>query len=123
LAVLNKQLIEDEHHDNPMTIVELEERMRGFLTGPYRAYYCIVDGSVAGYALVKTDVRPIYLRQFFICRDARRKGHGKAFFHALLERLDERIVDIEVLEWNEPAIRFWTSLGFSTRSRSMRYGE
>ncbi len=42
LAVLNKQLIEDEHHDNPMTVAELEDRMRGFLSGSYLAYFYYV---------------------------------------------------------------------------------
>ena len=38
LAELNSQLIRDEGHRNPMTIAQLEERMRGWLTsGEYRA--------------------------------------------------------------------------------------
>lgn len=32
LALLNKQLIEDEKSQNPMSLPESEERMRGFLS-------------------------------------------------------------------------------------------
>lgn len=39
LAVLNKQLIDDEKSDNPMSIQELEERMTGFLNTEYDAYF------------------------------------------------------------------------------------
>ena len=36
LAVLNKQLIDDEKSDNPMNIDELEERMLSFLNTEYK---------------------------------------------------------------------------------------
>ena len=39
LAILNKQLIDDEKSNNPMTIEELEERMAGFLNSEYEAYF------------------------------------------------------------------------------------
>jgi len=39
LALLNKQLIEDEKSNNPMTIEELRERMREFLNSAYDAYF------------------------------------------------------------------------------------
>ena len=39
LAKLNKQLIEDEGHRNPMTVAELETRMRNWLeSGIYEAW-------------------------------------------------------------------------------------
>lgn len=37
LARMNKHLIEDEGHRNPMNLSQLAERMRGFLSGEYRA--------------------------------------------------------------------------------------
>jgi len=37
LAELNHQLIRDEGRRNLMTVPELEQRMRGWLTGEYRA--------------------------------------------------------------------------------------
>jgi hypothetical protein len=38
LAELSKQLIEDEQHDNAMTVEELKERMHLFLQADYKAY-------------------------------------------------------------------------------------
>lgn len=39
LAKLNKQLIDDEKSNNPMSISELENRMSEFLQTEYNAYF------------------------------------------------------------------------------------
>lgn len=69
LAGMNKQLIEDEKHDNKMNTDQLKDRMRGFIEGNYNAYLFLKDGEVAGYALVDMSRDPLYIRQFFISRD------------------------------------------------------
>ena len=70
----------------------------------------------------KSD-NPMYLRHFFVCREYRRNGCGKAFFGDLLKELGVRTIDIEVYSWNETGKRFWESLGFSPRCIYMRYQE
>ena len=121
LAILNKQLIEDEKSNNPMSIKELEERMSGFLQSEYDAYFFLVEESVVGYALVKHTCTPLYLRQFLIAREYRQRHHGTGAFHALLEYLGVDRMDIEVLPWNERGMRFWESCGFKEISRYMRF--
>lgn len=121
LALLNKQLIEDEKSDNPMTIEELRERMREFLNSAYDAYFFLVEDAVVGYALVKNTCTPLYLRQFLIAREYRQKHYGTEAFHALLEYLGVDRMDIEVLPWNERGRRFWESVGFQEISRYMRF--
>lgn len=120
LAVLNKQLIEDEQHDNKMNLEQLRERMKGFIHSDYKAYLFENDFKTIGYALVDHTRNPLYLRQFFICRDVRRQGYGKTAFHELLKYLDTETVDIEVMAWNERGIGFWRALGFKERSIYMR---
>lgn len=115
LAVLNKQLIDDEKSDNPMSIRELEQRMADFLNTDYDAYFFSVDDNVVGYALVKRICVPLYLRQFLIDRQYRKKHYGTEAFHLLLEYLDVKSIDIEVLPWNEAGNRFWESCGFKER--------
>lgn len=120
LAVFNKQLIEDEKSDNPMSVKELESRMDGFLKTEYDAYFFEVDNAIVGYALVKKSCSPLYLRQFFIGREYRKNHCGTEAFHALLEYLNVDSIDIEVLSGNEAGNRFWESLGFKEVSRYMR---
>ena len=121
LAVLNKQLIEDEQSNNPMTVKELEERMKGFLNSEYNAYFFWDEEAVVGYALVKNTCTPLYLRQFLIAREYRQKHYGTEAFYALLEYLGVDRMDIEVLPWNERGLRFWESCGFKEISRYMRF--
>ena len=121
LAVLNKQLIEDEQNDNKMNLEQLRERMQGFIHSDYRAYLFENGSETIGYALVDHTRKPIYLRQFFICRDVRRKGYGQTAFKKLLNLLKAEIIDIEVMSWNARGIGFWRAMGFKNRSIYMRF--
>ena len=81
LTQLNLQLIHDEGHRNPMDEARLQDRMRGWLnSGEYRAVLFETDGTVAAYALYKPGDDYTYLRQFFVCREFRRRGiHYRTF--------------------------------------------
>lgn len=113
LAELNQQLIRDEGHRNPMTLLELEERMRGWLAGEYAAVVFEVDGSVAAYALYADRGDHIYLRQLFVVCDRRRTGIGRQAIEALRARIwqPKRLV-VEVLVGNLAAVEFWRAVGF-----------
>lgn len=121
LANLNRQLIEDEKHDNQMSVGQLKERMRAFLSTDYKAYIFEDMDDIIGYALVNHFRQPLYLRHFFICRNHRRKGYGKLSFETLLEALQTKQIDIEVMSWNNAGHAFWKSLGFAERSIYMRF--
>lgn len=121
LAILNKQLIDDEKSDNSMNVKELEERMKSFLTTDYQAYFFVANDNIVGYALVKTSCTPLYLRQFLIERKYRKQHYGTEAFHSLMRYLSVDNIDIEVLSWNEAGKHFWESCGFSEISRYMRY--
>ncbi|MBW5446524.1 GNAT family N-acetyltransferase [Cohnella sp. CFH 77786] len=120
LANLNRQLIEDEQHDNIMNLQQLKERMSMFIRSDYQAYLFKDHGAVRGYALVNLRRNPLYLRHFFICRDCRRAGYGKRAFKQLMSFLQISEIDIEVMYWNERGRAFWKSLGFKERSIYMR---
>ena len=121
LAQMNKRLIEDEKSTNPMTVAELEERMHCFLGTEYSAYFFIEDSCVVGYALVKDTEKPLYLRQFFIEREVRRKHLGRQAFQLLMDYLLADTINIDVLPWNEPGLHFWKSCGFAETCISMQY--
>ena len=121
LAFLNKQLIEDENHDNTMGIDQLKARMQAFIHSGYVAYLFENNGEIIGYALADHGRNPIYLRQFFICRNVRRRGFGRRAFRELTGLLRSNTLEVEVLSWNEAGIGFWKSLGFEERSICLRY--
>ena len=56
----------------------------------------------------------MYLEDLFVEPDYRGCGHGKALFQAVVRLAVERgcgRMEWSVLDWNEPAIRFYRSLG------------
>ena len=78
------------------------------------------DGSPVGFALFFHNystflARPgIYLEDLYIRRDLRGRGYGKTLLSHLAKIAKERNcgrLEWAVLNWNEPAIRFYRSLG------------
>ena len=123
LALLNKQLIEDEKSDNAMNINELEKRMKEFLETDYSAYFFLEDSQIVGYALIRNTDNPVYLRQFLIDRNYRKNHYGTQAFQMLLKYLDIKEIDLEVLPWNKSGLAFWKHCGFSETCIAMRYKE
>jgi GNAT superfamily N-acetyltransferase len=114
LAELNHQLIRDEGHRNPMTVAELERRMRGWLAGEYTAILFEESGAVAAYALYREPPGEIYLRQLFVVRSRRRQGVGRRAVQALFAEIwpKTRRLRVDVLVANAGAIAFWRAMGF-----------
>jgi GNAT superfamily N-acetyltransferase len=114
LAGLNRQLIEDEGHRNPMTPPELERRMRDWLQGEYTAVIFELAGRPAAYALYRAVSEGIYLRQFFVDRAQRRAGIGRAAIDLLRDEIwpPGTRVTVEVLASNRRGYDFWRAVGF-----------
>jgi len=113
LAEWNHQLITDSGHRNPMNVSELQERMMKWLSEDYTAIIFSDEDDVA-YALFRESENAIYLRQFFVHRDRRRKGIGRKAITFLIYTVwpkDKRLT-IDVHVENLAGIAFWHSLGF-----------
>jgi GNAT superfamily N-acetyltransferase len=114
LAELNHQLIRDEGHRNRMTVPELEKRMRRWLGGEYRAVLFEQGREAVAYALYRVAPDGVYLRQFFVHRQFRRRGIGRAALEILVADVfpPGRRVTVDVLVPNQTAHDFWLALGF-----------
>jgi ribosomal protein S18 acetylase RimI-like enzyme len=114
LAELNHQLIRDEGHRNPMTVPQLEQRMRGFIEGEYRAIILEEYDEVVSYALYREGPDEVYLRQLFVVRHRRRKGIGRRAVEILRSQVwpKNRRLTVEVLVTNAAAVAFWRALGY-----------
>jgi ribosomal protein S18 acetylase RimI-like enzyme len=121
LAELNHQLIRDEGHRNPMTVPQLDSRMRGWLTGDYTAVIFEDEREALAYALCRDGEEEVYLRQFFVVRHRRRQGIGRRAMEILRHRLwskDKRLV-VEVLWHNQAGMAFWRAIGFREYSLAL----
>jgi predicted acetyltransferase len=114
LAELNHQLIRDEGHRNPMTIPELDQRMRSWLGGEYRAVLFEADGGIVAYALFREEPEEIYLRHLFVVRHKRRQGVGRRAMEILRSQIWPRNkrLTVEVLVANTNAVAFWRAVGY-----------
>ena len=118
------QLIRDlaEYERLSHEVVVEPDRLREHLFGarPYARVLLVEDsGEVAGFAFYFYTYstflgRPgIYLEDLFVRPDHRGKGHGKALLLRLARIAIEEgcgRVEWSVLNWNEPAIKFYQSL-------------
>jgi predicted acetyltransferase len=115
LARMNQQLIEDEGHRNAMHLSELETRMRSMLDGNYAATLFEIGEHVVAYALWRDEPDWVYLRQFFVARDYRRRGIGAQAVRVLTDEVlpGEKRVRVNVLIGNQPGLEFWRAVGFA----------
>lgn len=114
LAAWNYQLIRDEGHRNPMDILELEERMRGWLTSGEYLAVIFEENEPVGYALFRETEDEIYLRQFFVVRHKRRAGIGSCAMAQLFALWPkEKRWTVSVLTKNTPAVSFWQAMGYA----------
>ena len=122
LAGWNQQLIQDEGHRNPMSVAELEERMRAWLvSGEYQAVLFEEAGEAVAYALFRETETEIHLRQFFVVRNRRREGLGRQAMQLLFSACwsREKRLTVDVLTGNLRAVAFWRALGYKDYGLSL----
>jgi GNAT superfamily N-acetyltransferase len=118
---LIRQLAEYERLSDKMTATEDQLRKTLFGTRPAaEVLLAAVDGETVGFAVFFSNystflAKPgIYLEDLFVKPHARGQGIGKALLARLAQLAVERDcgrVEWAVLDWNEPSIRFYESLG------------
>jgi predicted acetyltransferase len=121
LATMNFSLIRDVGLPNRLTVAALEQRLCHWLADRYQAVIFETGEYPLGYALFRDEPEHVYLRQFFVVREHRRHGIGRAALAWLKQNVwsgRERI-RLDVLPENRAAIAFWHSVGFSDLTITM----
>lgn len=96
-------------------VATVEEYERDFAAGIYQTIVAEAEGKVVGMALYYMAYstwkgKMLYLEDFVVFEDYRRYGIGQMLFDAFLEAARQegcRLVKWQVLDWNEPALRFY----------------
>lgn len=127
-ALLKKligELAEFERLSHEVEITEDDLRRDGYGAQPkFRAFVAEWSGEPAGYAFIYTTYSTfkgsagIFLEDLFVRPQFRSKGIGKALLAevARIARAEKCYgVRWEVLDWNQPAIDFYKSLGAEFR--------
>lgn len=123
LAQMNDRLVVDQGSLNPFSMAELEQRFNEWLqTGTWQVDVVLEREQVVGYAVYQQredyyypDQRVVYVRQFYIEREYRGQGVGRAAFQALRQsRFPKGFpVALDVVATNPAGQHFWSKLGFS----------
>lgn len=121
IARLIRELAEYERLAHKVVLKESDLREHLFGAKKYAEVLMAEDnGAVVGFALFFHNYstfrgKPgIYLEDLFVGPAHRGKGHGKALLAALAKLAIDRDycrVEWSVLNWNEPSIQFYKSLG------------
>jgi GNAT superfamily N-acetyltransferase len=121
IAALIRSLAEYEKLAHKVFLDENDLRKHLFGPRPYAEVLMAEEGSeIVGFALFFHNFSTflgqpgIYLEDLFVRPEYRGRGHGKALLTALAQLSIERgchRLEWAVLDWNEPALRFYRSLG------------
>ncbi|MEZ4994606.1 MAG: GNAT family N-acetyltransferase [Saprospiraceae bacterium] len=96
-------------------VAGLEEYQRDFADGAFEAIVAKNEDGVVGMVLYYLTYstwkgKMLYLEDFVVLQAYRRDGLGQALFDAFLDRaraMECRLVKWQVLDWNEPALKFY----------------
>ncbi|WP_380181223.1 GNAT family N-acetyltransferase [Kalamiella sp. sgz302252] len=117
----------------PEEVVTTPAEIRDTLFGEEsktEALICEVDGATVGYAVFFTSYSTwlgrngIYLEDLYISPAARGNGAGKALIRHIAQLAVQRRcgrLEWSVLDWNQPAIDFYKSIGAEPQSEWVRY--
>lgn len=112
-----------DYEREPDAVEATEDSLARALFGPdprVHAFVAEMDGRVVGMAVwflsysTWTGRHSLYLEDLFVEPDARRHGVGRALIRRLAQRALElgcARMDWSVLDWNEPAMAFYRTLG------------
>jgi GNAT superfamily N-acetyltransferase len=120
---------EKAEHEVVATEADIRDSLSG-ADGPARALVCSVDGVAAGFAVYFFNYstwqgrKGLYLEDLYLTPAHRGAGAGKA----LLQHLARIAVaqgcgrfEWSVLDWNEPALQFYRSIGAWPMDEWVRY--
>lgn len=117
----------------PEEVVTTADEIRATLFGEgskTEALICEIDGKIAGYAVFFTSYSTwlgrngIYMEDLYISPDFRGQGAGKALLKHIAQCAVQRKcgrLEWSVLNWNQPAIDFYLSIGALPQSEWVRY--
>ncbi|MEM7625271.1 MAG: GNAT family N-acetyltransferase [Planctomycetota bacterium] len=130
LCRLNQQLKDDEQARSRLPWDKLVARLEGWLRDEgYEAALFESGGDTVGYVIYRREPDPcvpdaelIYLRQFFVVRDRRRRGIGRRAFGLWKQGIVPRgmAIELDVLESNPAGRAFWEAIGLSPRMTRLR---
>ncbi len=127
--IVELAIYEKAEHEVLASVADIENSLFGVDT-PARGLICERDGQIIGYAIYFLSYstwlgrKGMYLEDLYISLAHRGEGAGKRLLRHLARIASDSgcgRLEWSVLDWNEPAIRFYESIGARAQSEWVRY--
>jgi len=89
LAVLDQKLKYEEDSTSDMTLVQLEMRMKSWLSDEFSAIGFEDMGLIIAFCLYRKDESQILIRKLYVLEDERRKGLASALLNSLIAQTNQ----------------------------------
>jgi GNAT superfamily N-acetyltransferase len=122
-------IYEKAQHEVIASVADIERSLFA-ADSPAHGLICLIDGLAVGYAIYFYSYstwlgrKGMYLEDLYISPEHRGSGAGKTMLRHLAGIACETgcgRLEWSVLDWNEPAIQFYLSLGASPQDEWIRY--
>ena len=107
-------------HDAPESDAKAAQRLTLLLGAGYKPFVGEEAGVPIGYALTQENGDHVFIRQFVVAPEARRRGVGRAMARALADWFGWPEMRLDVMAGREDARAFWAALGFEPAATNMR---
>ena len=122
-------IYEKAEHEVIASVTDIERSLFA-ADSPAHGLICLIDGQAIGFAIYFYSYstwlgrKGMYLEDLYISPEHRGSGAGKKMLRHLARIACETgcgRLEWSVLDWNEPAIQFYLSLGASAQDEWVRY--
>ncbi len=123
-------IYEKAEHEVKASVADIERSLFDDEASPAKALICLLDGQPIGFAVYFLSYstwlgcKGLYLEDLYVAATQRGVGAGKALLRHLAKIAHDTgcgRFEWSVLDWNQPAIDFYKSIGAEPQDEWVRY--
>jgi len=122
LAVLDQKLMFEEGNETDKSLVQLDIRMKSWLSEEYQAIGVLDSGLVTAFCLFKPLEDAMFIAKLYVIEGERRKGIATRLIGDVKGIAPLKPIRLHVAPKNKAAKKFYKSIGFHEVYRTFELG-